>query len=80
MGAIVKDNLWVLEYSPTQKAFHIQRLVDAVDSNQRRFWHRPQQMFDWTVIYTGTQRQCELMLVQSERRIAKEFEVRVWTH
>lgn len=80
MGGGMKQTQWVLEYSPSQKAFHIQLLRDAAEANQRRFWHKPTQMLDWTVIYIGTQRQCELMLVQCERRLARVFEGQAWMH
>lgn len=71
---------YVVEYSPSQKAFHIQSLSDAVNANQRRFWNKPLDMFDWIPVYVGTKRQCELIVVQSERRLAKEQEPSEWIH
>lgn len=72
--------MFVVEYSSSQKSFHIQALEDAVNANQRRFWHRPNSMFDWVPIYVGTRRQCELIISQSERRLAREMEENQWTH
>jgi hypothetical protein len=71
---------WVLEYSPSQLAFHIQLLDDAVRSNQRRFFNKPLELFDWQIVFVGSHRQCELMLVQAETRLAKRREDRQWTH
>jgi hypothetical protein len=73
-------NLYVVEYSSSQKSFHIQPLQDAVNANQRRFFHKPSAMFDWVPVYVGTRRQCELIVVQSERRLAKEQEAGQWIH
>ena len=74
------NEVYVLEYSQSQKAFHIQSLQEAIESNSRRFWHKPTEMFDWTVIHIGTQRQCEIVLVQCERRLAKSVESPAWMH
>lgn len=73
-------NLYVVEYSSSQKSFHIQPVEDAVSANQRRFYHKPQDMFDWVPIYIGTRRQCELIVSQSERRLARHAEEREWIH
>ena len=71
---------WALEYSASQEAFHIQLLDDAVTGNQRRFFHKPKDMFDWVIIFAGSHRQCELMLVQAERKLATQREATQWTH
>lgn len=77
---MMKKHRYVVEYSQSQKAFHIQPMTDAVEANARRFWHRPNEMFDWVPVYVGTRRQCELMVVQSEQRIRKEEEPVQWMH
>jgi hypothetical protein len=71
---------FVVEFSPSQKAFHIQPLLDAVEANQRRFWHKPLDMFDWVPVFVGSRKQCELIVVQSERRLERETEDLAWTH
>lgn len=75
----MKD-MYVVEYSSSQKSFHIQPLKDAVNANQRRFWHKPRDMFDWVPVYVGTRRQCELIVSQGERRLAREVEESQWIH
>ncbi|MEY4700295.1 MAG: hypothetical protein RL326_482 [Pseudomonadota bacterium] len=71
---------FVVEFSQSQKAFHIQELSSAVSANARRFWHKPNDMFDWVVLFVGTQRQCEIMVSQSEKRLQREEEPAVWMH
>jgi len=71
---------FVVEYSMSQKSFHIQELESAVEANARRFWHKPSSMFDWVPVFVGTRRQCELIVSQSERRLAREVEATSWTH
>ena len=74
------NEMYAVEYSQSQEAFHLQPLTEVVESNSRRFWHKPKEMFDWTIIYIGTQRQCELMLVQCERKLSCLEEAPAWTH
>lgn len=71
---------FVVEYSQSQKAFHIQELRAAIGANARRFWHRPSEMFDWIPVYVGTRRQCEIMVKQQERRLEREEVVPQWMH
>jgi hypothetical protein len=71
---------YVVEYSMSQKSFHIQSLDDSIAANSRRFWHKPSAMFDWVPIFVGTRRQCELMITQSERRLAREADSTAWIH
>lgn len=73
-------NIYVVEYSSSQRSFHIQLLTEAVTANQRRFWHKPRDMFDWIPVYVGTRRQCELIVSQSERRLARDAEESQWIH
>lgn len=76
----LKKKDFVVEYSQSQKAFHIQSLVSAIEANARRFWHRPTEMFDWIVVFQGTRRQCEIMVDQSEKRLQREEEPVQWMH
>ncbi len=71
---------FVVEFSASQQAFHIQPLADAVKANSRRFWDKPHDMFDWVPVFVGTERQCEIIVVQSERRLEKNREDVQWIH
>lgn len=72
----MKD-LYVLEYSPTQQAFHIQLLVDAVESNRRRFQFKPWDMYDWVPLFVGSQDACQMV---AERGLEQMREDEAWTH
>ena len=76
----IKRKDWVVEFSQSQKAFHIQELASAVSANARRFWNKPNDMFDWVVVFVGTRRQCEIMVDQSEKRLQREEEPVQWMH
>ena len=78
MKAKRKD--FVVEYSQSQRAFHIQPLSAAIEANCRRFWQRPTEMFDWIVVYKGTRRQCEIIVNQSEKRLQREEAPVQWMH
>lgn len=69
---------YVVEYSPSQKAFHIQRLDNALGSNQRRFRQKGLEMYDWVPLFIGTRKQCDLMILQSERMRQQEKEGEQW--
>lgn len=75
----MKDQ-YVVEYSASQRSFHIQPLRDAINANSRRFWSKPNDMFDWVPVFVGSRRQCELIVSQSERRLAREVEEGQWIH
>jgi hypothetical protein len=70
-------NLFVLEWSPTQQCFHIQPLADAVESNRRRFYYKPWDMFDWVPVHVGTQEEC---LERAEDGLGQMKEEEAWTH
>lgn len=71
---------FVVEYSQSQKAFHIQELRCAVGANARRFWNKPCEMFDWIPLFVGTRRQCELMVRQQQKRLEREEAPTQWIH
>ena len=71
---------FVVEFSASQKAFHIQALADAIEANSRWFWNKPNEMFDWVPVFVGSERQRELIVVQSERRLQREEEKAQWIH
>lgn len=75
-----KRKNFVVEFSQSQKAFHIQELDAAVGANARRFWHKPNEMFDWVPVYVGTRKQCEIMVAQSDKRLQREEEPVQWIH
>jgi len=75
-----KRREWVVEFSQSQNAFHIQELESAVTANARRFWNKPHDMFDWIPVFVGTRRQCEIMVNQSEKRLQREEEQVQWIH
>lgn len=71
---------FVVEYSQSQKAFHVQELGSAVEANARRFWNKPNEMFDWIPVFVGTRSQCEIMVNQSEKRLQREEAPEQWIH
>lgn len=75
-----KKKDWVVEFSQSQEAFHIQGLDSAVSANARRFWSKPNDMFDWVPVFVGTRRQCEIMVNQSEKRLQREEAPEQWIH
>jgi hypothetical protein len=44
--------IWVAEYSPSQNAFHVQPLGDALKANLRRVLVRDSSL-DWTIFALG---------------------------
>lgn len=54
--------LWVAEYSPSQNAFHVQPLEDALKSNLRRILANDPSL-DWVVFAWGDEMFVRRMLV-----------------
>lgn len=50
---------FVLEWSASQRAFHIQELESALEANRRRFSQRLSCLYDWVPMYIGTYEECE---------------------
>lgn len=73
---------FVLEWSPSQQCFHIQLLEAALESNQRRFSSKPQDMFDWIPMFIGTYRECEIVADHNVRKLEDRprMESMRWTH
>lgn len=71
---------YVVEYSQSQGAFHIQPLAAAVNANLRRFDRFPHQMFDWVPLFIGSRAACEIAIRQLEQREQIEGARPVWTH
>ena len=69
---------FVVEYSPSQEAFHIQTLDNALGANQRRFRQKGLEMFDWIPLFIGTQKQCDAMIRQSLTLKTLEKEGEQW--
>lgn len=63
---------YVLEFSPSQKALHIQRLSDAVEANSRLFKRCPTLMPDFLPLFIGTRSQCERMAKIAEMNLHME--------
>jgi len=77
------DELFVLEWSVSQNAFHIQLLEMALEANQRRFSDKPDDMFDWVPLYVGTYRECEIVARHNEYKLNRKERIgvaREWTH
>jgi hypothetical protein len=68
---------WVLEYSASQGAFHIQRVEAAIEANRRRFIAHPRNTLDWIPIFVGARAACERMAKLAERNLL--MEERTWT-
>lgn len=53
LAGLDAQNLWVLEWSPTQRFFHIQTLMDTLEANQGAF--SVNRKSDWItlMIYTS---------------------------
>lgn len=71
---------YVVEYSQSQKAYHIQPLKTALTANLRRYNHSPLSMFDWVPLFVGSRRACEMAVVELEKRIKIEEVQHQWTH
>ena len=71
---------YVVEYSQSQRAYHIQPLKAAVNANLRRFERFPLEMFDWVPLFVGTRRACEIAVQQFEKRARLEEAKHSWTH
>ncbi len=72
----MKRASWVLEYSASQAAFHIQRVEAAIEANRRRFINQPKNTLDWIPIFVGSRSACERMAKLAERNIL--MEERTW--
>jgi hypothetical protein len=71
---------WWIEYSVSQRSFHIARIGEGVSTNAKRFFDRPLSMGDWVPVFVGTRDQCETMVLQLERRLEREEEPKQWIH
>lgn len=67
---------WVLEYSASQGAFHIQKVTAAIEANRRRFINHPRNTLDWIPIFVGSRAACERMARLAERNLL--MEERTW--
>lgn len=63
---------WVLEYSASQAAFHIQKVESAIEANRRRFIDHPRNTLDWIPIFVGSRSACERMAKLAERNLLIE--------
>jgi hypothetical protein len=74
--------MFVLEWSPSQRCFHIQLLDEALESNRRRFSTKPHDMFDWIPMFIGTYRECEIVAQTNQHKLDKQqlMESTRWTH
>jgi hypothetical protein len=76
-----QKEMFVLEWSPSQKAFHIQLLDVALEANRRRFSEKPEGAYDWVPLYIGTYKACEIVADHNVRKMeAKTTESARWTH
>lgn len=77
-----QEVLFVLEWSGSQQAFHIQALETALESNRRRWKSKPNESFDWVPLFIGSYRECELVARHNELRLRNRsrFEEVRWTH
>lgn len=55
------ENLWVLEWSQRQNAFHIQRLDKTLSFNRNLYAENKNCMNDYRVIHVGQKAECEAM-------------------
>lgn len=55
------ENLWVLEWSQRQNAFHIQRLDKTLSFNRRLYAEDKNCLNDYRVIHVGEKDTCEAM-------------------
>lgn len=67
---------FVLEWSAKQRAFHIQLLDEALETNRGSFDAR--RSTDWIPLYIGTYRECEQVARHNERKLKAGSEE--WTH
>ena len=79
-----QEETFVLEWSASQQAFHIQLLDAALGANQRRFVSRPDNSFEWIPLFVGSYRECEAVARANEQKLARrrrtETELIGWTH
>jgi hypothetical protein len=75
---------FVLEWSPSQQCFHIQLLELALEANRKRFNVRHDATYDWSPLFIGTYRECELVARHNEKKLAAKTqdpeEAFRWTH
>ena len=65
-------NQYVLEWSKGQNCFHIQRLTDALASNQKRFIDN--KSHDWLVLMVGEKEACHAMADNHRPRLYERIE------
>lgn len=77
----MKDK-YVLEWSASQRAFHIQPLEDSLEANRRRFSQRPVCPYDWVPMFIGSYDACEVVARHNEKKLDRMQTVESlrWTH
>lgn len=60
------QELWMLEYSPTQGQFRVARVDDVLGENRERFLNNPGEVADWSVLHIGPFESCERLALSSE--------------
>lgn len=68
--------MFVLEWSAQQKAFHIQLLDEALRANRMSFDRK--RGSDWVPLFIGTYRECEVVARHNDHKL--EQGEKTWTH
>ena len=60
------EDMWVVEFSASQAAFHIELAVEAMQNNRRRFLENPHDVHDWIPLHIGTKASCERVALMGQ--------------